>query len=408
MQSCDVVIVGGGIGGSALGASLAELGLSVRLLERETEFVDRVRGEFLAPWGVTESRTLGIYDLLMDAGGHHVTRHIGYDNLLTPAQAEAGTLPLGDLSPGVPGPLCMEHVVMQNALLDNARAHKVDVLRGVSKVTAQPGAEPSVAYTYQGERHSCSCRLIVGADGRSSTVRRQLGLGLKEQPVDHLISGLLVDDAHDWPEDLQAVGRAGDLEYLIFPQGGGKVRLYVDYDLSERGRYTGEKGVCNLLAAFDVDCIPGGRGLANARPIGPCQSYPSQDATLDELSVDGVVLMGDAAGYTDPIVGQGLSVALRDARLIRDALQADSDWSKESFSAYQDERRERVRRIRCIARFAATLFVNCVDDEQRARAFGRIGANSDLGGLLLATFAGPESVPAEVFTEQFHNAIFSP
>ena len=34
--------------------------------------------------------------------------------------------------------------------------------------------------------------------------------------------------------------------------------------------------------------------------------------------VDGVVLIGDAAGHNDPIIGQGLSIALRDARIVRD------------------------------------------------------------------------------------------
>ncbi len=407
MQLFDVVIVGGGVGGSALAANLAESGLSVRLLERETEFVDRVRGEFMSQWGVVECQKLGIYDLLMGAGGHHVSRHIGYDELLTPTQAEAATLPLGDLLPGIPGPLCMEHVAMQNVLLQNAITHDAEVLRGVSEIEVATGAAPCVEFSWQGTRHSCRCRLIVGADGRSSTVRRQVGLKLNEQPVDHLLSGLLVDNAHEWPADLQAIGRAGDVEYLVFPQGGGKVRLYVDYSLSQRGRYTGEKGARNLLDAFAVDYLPGGHGLANARPIGPCHAYPSQAATLDCLSADGVVLIGDAAGFTDPIVGQGLSVTLRDARVVRDALLANSDWSTACFSAYQGERRELARRIECIARFASTLFVNFVDNEQRARAFGRMGEKPELNALLMASLVGSETLPAEVFTDQFHNAIFA-
>jgi len=54
MQSYDVVIVGGGIAGCALATTLARGGLAVGVLERDPEPVDRVRGEFIAPWGVVE------------------------------------------------------------------------------------------------------------------------------------------------------------------------------------------------------------------------------------------------------------------------------------------------------------------------------------------------------------------
>ena len=46
----DLIIVGGGIGGSALAASMAKAGQSVLLLEKSTAYEDRVRGEWIAPW----------------------------------------------------------------------------------------------------------------------------------------------------------------------------------------------------------------------------------------------------------------------------------------------------------------------------------------------------------------------
>jgi flavin-dependent dehydrogenase len=49
MSDVDVAIVGGRIGGASLGGFLARAGLRVLLLERDTEFVDRVRGEWMAP-----------------------------------------------------------------------------------------------------------------------------------------------------------------------------------------------------------------------------------------------------------------------------------------------------------------------------------------------------------------------
>jgi flavin-dependent dehydrogenase len=47
MLDYDVVIAGAGIGGSALATMLARGGLSVLVLEKETEYRDRVRGEWL-------------------------------------------------------------------------------------------------------------------------------------------------------------------------------------------------------------------------------------------------------------------------------------------------------------------------------------------------------------------------
>ena len=66
----DVITVGGGLGGAALAKVLAENGLRVLVTERERTFKDRIRGEFLAPWGVAEAQNLGLYDLLMETCTH--------------------------------------------------------------------------------------------------------------------------------------------------------------------------------------------------------------------------------------------------------------------------------------------------------------------------------------------------
>src|SRR5437764_2234387 len=69
-MSNDVIIVGGGLAGSALAAQLAQHGCSTLVIERETTFKDRVRGENILPWGVAAARRLGIFDTLRGAGGH--------------------------------------------------------------------------------------------------------------------------------------------------------------------------------------------------------------------------------------------------------------------------------------------------------------------------------------------------
>ncbi|MBI2799867.1 MAG: FAD-dependent monooxygenase [Gammaproteobacteria bacterium] len=152
---------------------------------------------YIAPWDVAAAKKLGIYNQLMAAREHHVTRIINYDELLTHAQAETGTLPLSHVHPKAAGPRCMQHVSMQNTLLQHAKACGVKITRGVSDVAVRAGAMPSVTYAHGRTSHARRCRIVIGADGRSSTVRRQLGLTLHENEVDHLISGLLIEGAHD-------------------------------------------------------------------------------------------------------------------------------------------------------------------------------------------------------------------
>ena len=72
MRKYDVITVGGGLAGSSLARSLAEQGMKVLVLVRETVFRDRVRGEQMHPWGVAELRQLGLYDLLLEACGHEL------------------------------------------------------------------------------------------------------------------------------------------------------------------------------------------------------------------------------------------------------------------------------------------------------------------------------------------------
>src|SRR6516225_11102788 len=68
----DIITVGGGLAGATLAKAMAERGARVLVLERETRFKDRVRGEQMHPWGVAEARKLDIYDLLRTTCGHEL------------------------------------------------------------------------------------------------------------------------------------------------------------------------------------------------------------------------------------------------------------------------------------------------------------------------------------------------
>ncbi len=62
------------------------------------------------------------------------------------------------------------------------------------------------------------------------------------------------------------------------------------------------------------------------------------------------MLIGDAAGWNDPIIGQGLSIALRDARIIAEILRAAADWSLDAFAPYAETfEQATLDRIRALA-----------------------------------------------------------
>ena len=68
----DIITVGGGLGGATLAKVMAQRGARVLVLERETHFKDRVRGEGLHAWGGPEAKALGIYELLRNTCGLEV------------------------------------------------------------------------------------------------------------------------------------------------------------------------------------------------------------------------------------------------------------------------------------------------------------------------------------------------
>ncbi|WP_439816798.1 FAD-dependent oxidoreductase [Zavarzinia sp. CC-PAN008] len=402
MQVYDLVIVGGGIGGSALGCVMARDGYKVLILERTTEYPDRVRGEWIAPWGVVEVQRLGLYDTLVAAGGHTITRHITYDEAWSPEEAEAQPLPLGMFHESVAGPLAIGHPHHCQTLADAAVAAGATLLRGVGAIDCTLGSDPTVTYSHGGAEHVAKARLVVGADGRTSHVRRQAGIVLHEDKPHHWFAGLLVENVKDWPADLQAIGTEGDFAFLVFPQGDGRARIYGSYPLEQTGRYSAANGAQAFLDRFRAKCCPNLERFAEATPAGPVMSYSNHDTWTEQPYGEGVVLVGDAAGWNDPIVGQGLSITYRDVRIVSEALKAAKEWTPAIFAEYGSERMERLRRLRFAAGLTSTFDAEFGEDAKaRRRAFHeRKLADPSLGVAALAVMAGPELVPAEVFTPE--------
>jgi 2-polyprenyl-6-methoxyphenol hydroxylase-like FAD-dependent oxidoreductase len=401
MAGYDVAIVGGGIAGSALATVLAADGMEVLVLERQTSYRDKVRGEVMVCWGVAELLRLGLEKPLLDAGGGYVTRFVPYDEIFDPAEAEAATIPLDQVLPGVPGALDVGHPEACEALIRAAAAAGATVIRGVGDIEVSAGTSPTIRYEHDDIAHDVRCRLIVGADGRMSSVRRQLGIELEHSTPRTLLGGMLVDQLHSWPVDQFSLGTEGDLHYLIFPRPHGRVRLYLLHDIAQKGRFTGPQRQADFLAAYRPRCIPDSDMFASARPAGPCVFYPMNDSWTQQLYAPGAVLIGDAAGWNDPIIGQGLSIAMRDVRIVADILRTANDWGPTAFTEYGQERRERMRRLRIAAQIATDLRATFGPRGAARRRAHTALTDTDpvLAGLTLAGLLGPEQPPAESFDQ---------
>jgi 2-polyprenyl-6-methoxyphenol hydroxylase-like FAD-dependent oxidoreductase len=397
LESPDIVVVGGGIAGGAFAMVMAKAGFSVLMLEMTHEHRDVVRGEAMTPWGVAEAQTIGTYDVLMREGGHHPTRFTVYDEDLDPAQAQAASLDLNALP--FPPLLCLGHPTMCNALDAAAVSAGVSFLRGVRHTRVKPGAPPTVSFEHEGVSHQRRPRLVVGADGRHGQTRRQIGVVEHADPLHHWMAGLLVEDAHDWPSEDSFLGVEGWRNYLGFPQGGGRIRLYLCVSGEDRPRLMGDEGPAAFLDAYRLKSMPGSEAIAAATPASEIFAYPNNDVWTDEPYAQGVVLIGDAAGYTDPIIGQGLSMAQRDVRLVSEILTASGDWSPAAMRPYGEERSERLRRMRNIGRFSAIRDAEFTAEarERRARVAARTRERPELAASAQAPFVGPDILPPQAY-----------
>jgi 2-polyprenyl-6-methoxyphenol hydroxylase-like FAD-dependent oxidoreductase len=119
-----------------------------------------------------------------------------------------------------------------------------------------------------------------------------------------------------------------------------------------------------------------------------------------------VLLIGDAAGHNNPIIGQGLSLAMRDARIIAEAIRQHG-FAAGAFRDYAADRAERMRRVRAAATFMAAAFAeDCADRAARRARFVRLQQTEPLAmALLTALHAGPETAPHEAFDGRLTAAV---
>lgn len=317
--SADVVIAGGGPAGAALAILAGRAGFTVSLFDSARFPRDKACGEGLMPAGAAALDRLG----LGGATGGVPIEGIRYRGFGVLAET---TFPVPRGSSGPAYGRGQRRLVFDQALWQAARATpNVQAFEAapVEGVMFRGGR----AVGLQVDGQAVMGGLIVGADGARSAVRRAAALDLpsavKPRWGLRMHFRLAADQA---PPTFVEVFVGERHELYLTPLPANEVMVAV---LSEPGG--GEAPAGDVLRAF-IERHPAlSARLRGAEAISAPRGRAPLAASARAGVAPGLVLLGDAAGFTDPLTGGGMAQALLSAELLarylpRALAQRDNEW----------------------------------------------------------------------------------
>jgi len=315
----DILIAGGGLVGASLAIALDDAGLNVALAEAIAPRADLMpsydeRNLALAGASVNALRALGVLDAaapVQPIERIHVSRRGDFGSVRLDAK-EMGIVAFGATIPARE---------LGNALLRRLDGCKSLERLAPAEVVAIETLEDHVAIrlrTPDGER-DVRTRLLVGADGTESFVRRTLGIGVERH--DYGQSAFVTTLTLEKSLDGTAYERFTDSgPVALLPLGGNRAGLVLSVPTAEAAR----------VSALDDDAFVafvherfGWRAGRFSRP-GKRKGFPLARALASRTIAKRSVLVGNAAQTVHPIGAQGFNLGLRDALTLAELVRSSN------------------------------------------------------------------------------------
>ncbi|MFZ5788356.1 MAG: NAD(P)/FAD-dependent oxidoreductase [Acidobacteriota bacterium] len=308
-RSADVLILGGGPAGSTAATILARAGIETTILEGE-RFPRFHVGESLLPHTLPLLDELGVHDAIRALP--HTRRKEGASFVNRDGSRHVVYWFDEALPPAIPHAYQVRRDEFDHALLANARAAGVEVLEGwralapildgsrLTGVRARDGA---------GDEVVIRCRVFLDASGQNAFMASRLGWRFpypshrKVAAVSHF-EGVWLPEGRESGNITIAVTDGGWFWLIPFADDTVSVGAVMDVERWRRESHTPE----SMFRAAADGTPEVGRRLAGASPLLPFSAVQNFSFRVMRLAGDGYCLIGDAAGFLDPIFSTGVFV----------------------------------------------------------------------------------------------------
>ena len=302
----DVIVVGARCAGSPLAALLARAGLRVAVVEQATFPRDTLSTHCLHAGALAFLDRLGVTRQVRATGApYHRYYDLRQDEL--EVRAEIPQRP-GDVG----GIASVRRMVLDPILTDAAAESGAEIRMGTKVIglLEDRGRVTGVRITRNGSEGTLRARLVVGADGRNSTVASLVGARKYNlAPNERFAYWAFFEDA-EWPWDSTFVfHRWADRIVFGGHADSGLLQVIILPQLSELPRF--RRDLEGSFMEYARSCRPMDLGLADPRRLGKFFGMLRWEGFLREAMGPGWVLVGDAGHFKDPTPAGGIQDAFR-------------------------------------------------------------------------------------------------